>query len=241
MPVFIIQYSQIFQYHRNKALRLANKWYLLLLLLLFVKEETMTTLTIAEIASRLDLPESTVRYYRDRFSEYVPVVGKGRQRRYPNEAVEIFHTIADGLRNGQTAIMVEETLGRLYPRNVETSETELAQVGTVATQQMAQAMVQVLYQQSEEIQAMRLSLENIKDDLDRQHEENVLALTEAFEKLKSHMDHQDTQNSRLARERDQFIVSQMRDMLQKSQTQPPLKPWWQKWLGRSSPKSSVHS
>ncbi len=201
----------------------------------------MTTLTIAEIASRLDLPESTVRYYRDRFSEYVPVVGKGRQRRYPNEAVEIFHTIADGLRNGQTAIMVEETLGRLYPRNVETSETELAQVGTVATQQMAQAMVQVLYQQSEEIQAMRLSLENIKDDLDRQHEENVLALTEAFEKLKSHMDHQDTQNSRLARERDQFIVSQMRDMLQKSQTQPPLKPWWQKWLGRSSPKSSVHS
>ncbi len=201
----------------------------------------MNTLTIAEIASRLDLPESTVRYYRDRFSEFVPVVGKGRQRRYPSDAVEIFRTIADGLRNGHTAIMVEETLGRLYPRNIETSETELAQMGTGTPQHMAQAMVQVLYQQSEEIQAMRLSLEQIKGDLDHQHEESVSVLAEAFDKLKSHLDNQDSQNSRLARERDQFIVSQMRDMLQKSQAQSPVKPWWQKWLGRNSSGSSVHS
>ncbi|WP_053957831.1 MerR family transcriptional regulator [Sulfobacillus thermosulfidooxidans] len=202
----------------------------------------MNTVTIAEIASRLDLPESTVRYYRDRFSEFVPVIGKGRQRRYPEEAVEIFHTIADGLRNGQTATMVEETLGRLYPRNVETTETELAQVTAGTPQQVAQAMVQVLYQQSEEIQAMRLSLEQIKDDLDRKYEENVAVVAEAFEKLKSHMDTQDMQNARLARERDQFIVSQMRDMLQKSQqTQAQSKSWWQKWWGKNSDQASVRS
>ncbi len=221
-------------------MRLSTKWYLLVSLVLFVKEGNMHTLTIAEIAARLDLPESTVRYYRDRFSEYVPIVGKGRQRRYPDEAVDVFHTIADGLRNGQTATMVEETLGRLYPRNVETSKTKLVQVGAGSPQHMAQAMVQVLYQQSEEIQAMRLSLEQIKDDMDRQREENISVMAEAFEKLKSHMDHQDMQNSRLARERDQFIVSQMRDMLQKSQSHSPAKPWWQKWLGRNSSESSVH-
>lgn len=203
----------------------------------------MNTLTIAEIASRLDLPESTVRYYRDRFNEFVPVIGKGRQRRYPEEAVNVFHSIAEGLRNGQTATMVEETLGRLYPRNVNTAETELAHVVSGTPQQVAQAMVQVLYQQSEEIQAMRLSLEQIKDDLDRNHAENVTAVAEAFEKLQTHIDTQDMQNTRLARERDQFIVSQMRDMLQKSQAQAQVSPksWWQKWLNKDSSQASIRS
>ncbi|WP_158246131.1 MerR family transcriptional regulator [Sulfobacillus sp. hq2] len=199
----------------------------------------MDTLTIAEIASRLDLPESTVRYYRDRFSAYVPVVGKGRGRRYPDEAVEVFRTIADGLRNGQTATMVDETLSRLFPRNVST-DTELAQQSpSAAPQQVAQAMVQVLYQQSEEIQAMRLSLEQIKAELDQHHAQDVQALTEAFESLKSHLDTQDTKNMRLARERDQFIMSQMRDMMKSRPEQP--KSWWQKWWNKTPPQASVNS
>jgi hypothetical protein len=37
-------------------------------------------LTVAEIAKRLRLPESTVRYYRNRFNAYVPSVGSGRAK-----------------------------------------------------------------------------------------------------------------------------------------------------------------
>ena len=63
----------------------------------------MELLTIAQIAKQLGLPESTVRYYRDRFSEYIPTTGEGRGRRYRGEAVEVFRVIADKLRAGMPA------------------------------------------------------------------------------------------------------------------------------------------
>ncbi len=40
----------------------------------------MSLLTAAQIAKELNLPESTVRYYRDRFTEYIPTTGEGRNR-----------------------------------------------------------------------------------------------------------------------------------------------------------------
>jgi DNA-binding transcriptional MerR regulator len=202
------------------------------------KEDMMETLTIAEIASRLELPESTVRYYRDRFATYIPVVGKGRGRRYPGEAVEIFRTIAEGLRSGQTAALVDETLSRLFPRNIETVQTELAQATAAAPQQVAQAMVHVLFQQQEEIQAMRLSLEQIQADLNDHHEQNVSRMAEAFDTLKSHLDVQDNQNTRMARERDQFIVSQMREFLQ---PKPETKSWWKKLRSKNTSQASARS
>ncbi len=52
--------------------------------------------TIKEIASVLNVPESTLRYYRDRFEEFIPYVGKGRKRRYKKEALAIFRLIIDG-------------------------------------------------------------------------------------------------------------------------------------------------
>ncbi|WP_081904367.1 MerR family transcriptional regulator [Brevibacillus thermoruber] len=46
-------------------------------------------LTIAEIAKQLDIPESTARFYRDRFEAFVPSVGEGRKKRYLPEAAEV--------------------------------------------------------------------------------------------------------------------------------------------------------
>jgi DNA-binding transcriptional MerR regulator len=75
----------------------------------------MDLLTMAEIARRLDLPESTVRYYRDRFPEFVPAVGEGRARRYRPEALEALRTIADAMREGTPAEEVGAALARQYP------------------------------------------------------------------------------------------------------------------------------
>lgn len=47
----------------------------------------MELMTMAEIAKQSGLPESTVRYYRERFAPYVPAVGEGRGRRYHPEAL----------------------------------------------------------------------------------------------------------------------------------------------------------
>jgi DNA-binding transcriptional MerR regulator len=93
-------------------------------------------LTIAEIARRLNLPESTVRYYRDRFADYVPVVGSGRGRRYPAEALEIIRFVADGLRANVPAEDIEIALAARFPVTVHQQQQ------SAATQQQAAAVPQ---------------------------------------------------------------------------------------------------
>ena len=46
--------------------------------------------TLKDIARRLDVPESNLRYYRNRIGDFLPSTGKGRRRRYFPEAEEIF-------------------------------------------------------------------------------------------------------------------------------------------------------
>jgi DNA-binding transcriptional MerR regulator len=58
--------------------------------------------TLRELAGRLSLPESTVRYYRDAFLDHIPSVGTGRRRRYPEPALAVLRTIARGYASGRT-------------------------------------------------------------------------------------------------------------------------------------------
>ncbi len=76
-------------------------------------------LTLRAIADELGLPESTVRYYRDRFEGYLPVTGRGRRRRYPRRAVELLRLAADGFAEGrhrdEIAAQLAETTGAPPP------------------------------------------------------------------------------------------------------------------------------
>ena len=86
----------------------------------------MDLLTIAYIARALDLPESTVRYYRDRFSEFVPSVGEGRTRRYRAEALEVLRCIADAMRARTPAEDVRAALQARFPVTVEPQQQSAA-------------------------------------------------------------------------------------------------------------------
>ncbi|MDM5292335.1 MerR family transcriptional regulator [Peribacillus simplex] len=46
-------------------------------------------LTMAQIAKKLNLAESTARFYRNRFEDYIPSVGEGRKKRYRPETIEV--------------------------------------------------------------------------------------------------------------------------------------------------------
>ncbi len=67
-------------------------------------------LTIAELARSLDLPESTTRYYCNRFATHLPSVGEGRRRRFKPEALEILRTIAETMRRDKNAYAVDLAL-----------------------------------------------------------------------------------------------------------------------------------
>ncbi len=72
-------------------------------------------LSVAEIARELELPESTVHYWKNRFAQHLPSVGKGRQKRFKPEAIEVFGTISRLLKQGHTARDVMDQLSQSYP------------------------------------------------------------------------------------------------------------------------------
>src|SRR5947208_8285610 len=71
--------------------------------------------TLREIARELNLPESTIRYYRDAFEAYIPAVGMGRRRRYPAEALDILRVIADGFAGNLAREDIEVQIQQVTP------------------------------------------------------------------------------------------------------------------------------
>ena len=80
--------------------------------------------SIAAIAKILDVPESTLHYWKNRFDDVLPSFGTGRGKRYRAEAVEIFRDIGAMLAQGLSAGDVRSELARRYPVNVGSGQAQ---------------------------------------------------------------------------------------------------------------------
>lgn len=170
-------------------------------------------LTIAEIARRLDLPESTCRYYRDRFEEFIPSIGEGRKRRYRPETADVLRTIAEGMNRNLTATEIEDRLSREFPRNIE--PVDQSQPTTAATQQQqlpsVALFIALLAQQQQALEQVAAALERLSDQ-----QEQTEALRRDLDKLRQELE-----------VRDKRIITQMREAMQERQnSEPPPKRWW---------------
>lgn len=191
-------------------------------------------LTIAEIAKRLELPESTVRYYRNRFDEYIPSVGEGRSRRYKKEALEVFAVIADGLRNNETATSVKNTLDRTFPRNIDI-EDEPQQPMAVEQQQLISGQQAIAFKQA--MEEMAAALSRIADQ-----EEEIKNLKEEVVKLHKIQEQQDnerrineSEREKELVERNRWVDEQLRQITERQIAQAEEKKkrtFWQKLLGK---------
>lgn len=76
------------------------------------------------IAEKVGIPESTIRYYRDRHKDFVPYIGKGRRRRYTEESLEILLRICGYAEENLNAIDIDERLDAEYDRIIEVSPEE---------------------------------------------------------------------------------------------------------------------
>lgn len=80
-------------------------------------------LTIAELATRFSLPESTARYYCKRFLDYLPHVGEGKRRRYRSGAVAVFAIVLEEMKKNKNAMAVEAVLSSKFPKNIAVIQT----------------------------------------------------------------------------------------------------------------------
>ncbi|MFH1538515.1 MAG: MerR family transcriptional regulator [bacterium] len=84
-------------------------------------------LTLKEIAKKINIPESSLRKYREIFEDFVPGVGSGRGRRYREEATGIFRDIRTWRENEHMPWeAITSRLAEKYPINAPTAATEKA-------------------------------------------------------------------------------------------------------------------
>jgi DNA-binding transcriptional MerR regulator len=128
---------------------------------------------LCELARELNLPESTTRYYRDVFSPYVPSVGSGRRRRYPEKALTVLRFIADAFAVGRTRDEIREALTNGGAQQNPTVEgTEPAHEPFTASKrsdQVTASLIEGEREQRELMWQMIRELSRFGDAIERQH------------------------------------------------------------------------
>jgi len=116
---------------------------------------------------------STVRYYRNKYKEFMPEVAAGRYFKYQPEAVEIIEFIAAATAATQQQQQIKEQLSAKYPLNIEQSDNEQSTAATAtttaATQQQQpdfniKAHYKLLAQANSEIINLRSILQQMIDE-----------------------------------------------------------------------------
>ena len=150
-----------------------------------------TTFTIADIARENKIPESTLRFYRDAFQDYIRTTRNGRNRRYLPEAVKALTTIHQLFGEGLSREQVEERLGEIFPRTI-TLESESQQDRNKQLALLSQGLMPVLVEYTESQKRLALAIEK---------------QTDAFAKLSTRFE----ENRQQERKRSEKLLRMLRD------------------------------
>jgi hypothetical protein len=152
--------------------------------------------SLREVGRQLNIPPSTVVYYKDRFARYIPSEGgQGRRSRYPVRVLAIFRRIRELFEHNWSAQQIEAELAARFSRFFEQGRVEggpdeaplpgeapgvHGAVRTLST--VLDKMSDVLESQAQfrgEIRSLRGEVEALqreRDELARRHAGTVAAL-----------------------------------------------------------------
>lgn len=190
-----------------------------------------TLLTISQIAKELQIPESTARYYRDRFINYIPFVGKGRAKKYRPETVDILRFIAEGFNRNLTAMEIEDGLSRMVARNVEVEE-ETATTIAAAQQQWEDRGIPIQVEVGEKFQQMMnqftLAMEVIADQ-----KQEIAELRKTVGELQDKQKEQEKQIESKLKLSDEKLIEVMKEIQEtKEQIETTeSSSWWRRLWG----------
>lgn len=129
-------------------------------------------LSLREIGRRLGIPPSSISYYKDRFSTFIPSEGSGgRRSRYPADALGVFRDIREMFGKGLSADQVERELVLQYGER-ESAEQETPPVPVSAAPEPDAAFLREITglldrmnRQAEAQEALRAESEALRREL----------------------------------------------------------------------------
>lgn len=145
-------------------------------------------LTIAELAERADIPNSTCRRYLGTFEVFFLVKGGNRVKKYESQAVDILKRIKQLYDEGQDTNEIHNVLKKDFPLVINGDEQqeedeETSMVSTLATSEDIVEIKRILEQQTQFNQMLLQKLEEqnnyIKESLERRDRQLLEALRES--------------------------------------------------------------
>lgn len=115
--------------------------------------------TLKLIASELEVPESTVRIYRDEFEEFLPASGEGRRRRYEEETAQRLKQVVQWKRKGWTAPQIRDELRK--------ETLPQARVRRRTTEERLDEMTAILRSQGSEVMLLRAEVGALRADIQK--------------------------------------------------------------------------
>ena len=138
--------------------------------------------TLKELAYKLNVGESTVRFWRDRFNEFIPSVGRGKRRKYRSDALEVLRFIKQQSERRVSAEQIRHGLSRQQPiegvweesqRSAQQERNEPAEGQELATHfvdQLLERVQGILQTQNERMAALEAENRELRDRLSRLEE-----------------------------------------------------------------------
>ncbi len=191
----------------------------------------MSLLTAAQIAKELNLPESTVRYYRDRFTEYIPTTGEGRSRRYRPEALEVFRFISDRLRTGMPADVLEAELRPRFQVEIEVDPQTAAPQSDSSSNATAMVPAPAFLEIMTRVSAALESVVELPEVVERQSQE-IAGLRQQIGELTAAVTAAATQQQ-ASEARNRELVAAVADLRKAAEEERSRPPMWRRLLGLS--------
>lgn len=181
--------------------------------------------TVKELGSILDMPESTVRYFRDRFIDFIPFEGKGRSRKYTQESIEVIRAIVEYNNAKMNAEEIEKALSTRFTRVIDITQERREQKAEQSKSQRrefeevsaaAEPGLQITNQEvMAAIQQVQMSMVGLSQSIammmDQQKE------LEGFKKMIEEMELRSAKREKDLLERIRALEDQVK------------KPWWKFW------------
>ncbi|WP_425057684.1 hypothetical protein SCACP_22180 [Sporomusa carbonis] len=162
-------------------------------------------LSIKDISQEIGIPQSTLRYYRDLFLEYLPATGEGKKKRFYPEAVAVFEAIAKGMHQNKNAEEIAAELNSRFARFIEVpfesqessatysqnDETSQSQALSPVSQIDGSAIMAIIASQNQALQQIAATitivneqqeeLHNLKQEVSKLEERLETELTDHFQ------------------------------------------------------------
>lgn len=129
-------------------------------------------ISLREVGRQLDIPPSTVVYYKDKFAKYIPSEGGGgRRRRYPVEVLEIFRRIRKMFNDNWSTDQIERELALKFSALVGDQQSDQRfdqSLGESASEGLAREIGGVLSKMSDVLEnqsLFRSEIRSLRDEV----------------------------------------------------------------------------